>query len=195
MAKPAGPKRMRYLEIGFGKAERIARYARQKRSKKRVFRGIDLKKRTGLLVPTRQHNVKLMFGDAAKRMKKLPANSFDVIAMDFAEVLKKKATDTTVGEDKGIVRVRGQYVEAIPGFFAQAKRVLQNNGRIFITMPLSEIVEIESMLRKAGFAEIRHAEVPEKNKNNTYEMRKHFEYAETEYIAMPYLVSAVKRSN
>ena len=190
-AKKPRPKGMRFLDIGFGKAERIASYARRPRSKNRFFMGIETKKRKGVRVPSRQHNVKLVIGDAVKRMKRLKPKSFNVINIDFVPFLRKEAVGVTGLQ----TRIEARYVEAMPGLLKEARRVLPEGGRFYITVPFSDALETKVMMEKAGFKQTRADEVPESKMNTTDEMRKHFEYAETDITAMPWRVVGIKRSN
>tara|TARA_Y100000310_G_scaffold327497_2_gene393966 strand:- start:1127 stop:1726 length:600 start_codon:yes stop_codon:yes gene_type:complete len=190
-AKKPRPKGMRFLDIGFGKAERIASYARRPRSKNRFFMGIEAKKRKGVRVPSRQHNVKLVIGDAVKRMKRLKPKSFNVINIDFVPFLRKEAVGVTGLQ----TRIEARYVEAMPGLLKEARRVLPEGGRFYITVPFSDALETKVMMEKAGFKQTRADEVPESKMNTTDEMRKHFEYAETDITAMPWRVVGIKRSN
>ncbi len=184
-------KRLRMLDIGHGEAQRIARYARRARSKNRFFYGME-KERQFTFVPSRQHNVKLMIGDAEAKLRKLPSRSLDVVNMDFFDLTE--ASSKIDGFTKqGMPKIRVSTKVLFPTLLKEVKRVLDKNGRLFLTVQAGAVGDIDALLGNHDFIETRFFDVPENQKNATTEMRKHFELAKTKPSARPVRFIAVKR--
>lgn len=190
--KASQPKRLKLLDIGFGNAQRIAKYAKRVRSAKRFFYGIEKEKQL-TLVPARQHNVKLMIGDAQKKVDKLPSKSLDIINMDFFPLTK--INSKVVGGNMHGLIFNHEVVEVYPKLLASINRVLKKNGRLCLTVPAAAVGDVDAILYKNGFKEIYFYDVPASQKNFTSAMNGHFDLAKNDSSAIPCRVIAVKRES
>jgi len=185
------PKTLRFLDIGFGSAARIARYARKPRSKNRLFYGIESEKQR-TLVSSRQKNVKLMFGKAEERLKKIPSNSLHVVNMDFFPLTTQEGVVNGFTK-QGIPRIELHTRVLFPKLMGEVWRVLKKNGRVCITVPAGAVGEMDIVLFQNGFKESSFTDVPKTQRDATPDMRGHFDLAKTHPDAIPVRMIAVKR--
>jgi SAM-dependent methyltransferase len=181
--------RLRFLDIGFGNAKRIAACAARPRSSERLFLGIDadpdLKKKLQTLASRK--NVRLDFAHARAGLAKIPAGSLHVVNMDFPTVIAEMEA-RLIQYKKPVI-----FLHEFPELLIGAKRVLRRNGRLYVTAPLGGVEPIKAYLQVAGFSEIRHWKLSEKEKNVTASTAEHFRMAKKDPLSTPFRISCVKR--
>ena len=185
------PKSFRFLDVGFGNAERIANYARKKRSKLRLFYGVEQEKQR-TLVPSRQKNVKLMYGDVQAKLKKMPSNSLNAVNMDFFPLTAQRIRPNGFTA-QGLPRFEATTQVLFPKLMGEIRRVLGKNGRLYLTVPAGAVSEMDAILYENGFKEMHFFNVPESQKNATQAMREHFKLAQTDPSARPVRMVVAKR--
>ena len=176
------------LDIGFGGAERIRKLA-EKKKRNRMIYGIENEKQYGVM-PSRQRSIKLMFGDASKRIKNLPSSTFSLVSMDFfplTDIRREAEIKSTTRID-----VRETSVNKFPTLLKDVRRILKPHGRFVITVPGGAVSSMDTVLFANGFRRISFKDVSASEKNSTASMKAHFEMAKTDRGAQPCRIIAVK---
>ncbi len=160
-AKP-GQSKFTLVDLGFGDAGFLKNIASKVKGREKRFLGIERTEQGQKGVVTRQHNLKLVFGGALKKLRKLQANSVGFITMNFLvdalvpRIMRLEKTE--------IPLVRGQMVKEI---MHEAHRVLGQNGRIVITEYKSRLGAVMDAVTGQGFGVLVFGPVPENPKTTT----------------------------
>jgi len=137
------------LDVGFEDAQKLVSFARKKSHRNKRFMGVEWTKQENLR--TRYHNLKLTYGDALSKLKRLPAASVKIITADFL------FTEFKIGgkesSDFGWRRasVETAYEKQRVNVMKQVARVLLPNGRFIVTEYAENASITVRLLKDAGF--------------------------------------------
>lgn len=167
----------RVLELGFGDAKRISHLART--HKNIQFLGIELKKGKGFQM--RQHNLKLSFGDALKKIKRLPSKSCDVAYLDAFDL-------EPIGAEKaqyGFFAHSDLFVKRFSNFLKDIRRVLLDNGRLHYSLSYGALKEFNLCLKNSGFKITQIGTIPKSRSKTTTDLECAFKKIEQEISKNP----------
>jgi len=135
------------LDFGFEDAKGLAYFASKRRHKNKKFMGIGWTKQKGLI--TRRRNLKLVWGDALSKARRIPSESVKIVTSDFLfSEFKVGGADLTA---------LGRFFEEVTQkmrieLAKQINRILVPNGRFVVTEYNQNIPPMQSVLAAAGFS-------------------------------------------
>ncbi|MBI2529747.1 MAG: hypothetical protein HYW05_01215 [Candidatus Diapherotrites archaeon] len=138
------------LDLGFEDAKGLTYFASKRQHKNKKFMGIEWTKQKGLM--TRRHNLKLVWGDALNKLRRLPSESVKIITADFL------FTEFKVGGfDPSVLGWRSTFFEKEfqnqrIEVAKQIKRILVPNGRFVITEYNDNLRPTQEILNASGFS-------------------------------------------
>lgn len=142
-------KRVSVLDLGFEDAKKLKDLAKKKQHAKKKFLGVEWEKRQKF--QTRFHNLKLTYGDALSKLKRLPSGSVNVITADFFfSEFKIKGKEIS---DHASLRkqLAEKYKKQKEATLREVLRVLPKNGRFFVLEYGRDLDKTIDFLNRNGF--------------------------------------------
>ena len=141
------PGRIHVLDLGFEDAQRLRELAQRHPEKK--FLGVEWTKGKG--VQTRRHNLKLVWGDALNKLRRLPTGSVNVATMDFLLTefkIKGHELHEFGWKQQALAPL---FMDRRLKLLRELRRVLVPNGRLFINEYKGNLPCVTGLLNDAGF--------------------------------------------
>ncbi len=142
-------KKINMLDIGFEDAQKLISFASKRRHKNKKFLGIEWAKSN---LNTRYNNLKLIFGNAISKLRRMEQGSVKVVTADFLftefKINGKESSDVSLR--KNILVEKKFDVERL-ALMKEVRRVLKSNGRFFVTEYSVNSQLTIDLLKKAGF--------------------------------------------
>jgi len=175
LKKKSRNKLISVLDLGFEDAQRLNALALRHPEKR--FMGIEVTKAKGVV--TRRHNLKLIWGDALRKLKRLRSQSVKIVTADFlfSEMKVGNISETRKLELLGMLGIRpteenmGEYHKKRKQIAEQVKRVLIPNGRFVVVGYRADLKLTEEILRDSGFT-YKVFPVPESEMGKTKFLKK-----------------------
>lgn len=142
-------KRVSVLDLGFEDAKKLKEIAKKKQHAKKKFLGVEWTKREKF--NTRFHNLKLTYGDALSKLRRLPNGSINVITADFF-FSEFKVNGRELSEHASLRKeVSEKYKKQKEATLKEISRVLPKNGRFFVLEYGADLEKTISFLNQNGF--------------------------------------------
>jgi hypothetical protein len=142
-------KRVSVFDLGFEDAKKLRELAKKKQHAKKKFLGVEWVKREKL--NTRFHNLKLTYGDALSKLKRMAPSSVNVITADFFfsefKINGKEISDHSSLRKK----LNDKYQKRKIDTLKEVKRVLLPNGRFFVIEYGLDLEKTVALLTQNGF--------------------------------------------
>ncbi|MGI6589789.1 MAG: hypothetical protein ACOX1V_03970 [Candidatus Iainarchaeum sp.] len=150
------------LDIGFEDAKKIKELA--KKHPKKKFMGVEWVKKSKL--QTRTHNLKLTYGDALSKLRRLPSASVNIITADFFfSEFKIKGRELSAFSLRK--EMSEKFAKRKADTLKQVSRVLAKNGRFFVLEYGADLEKTISLLNNNGFVCTKKP-VPKNQMDRTY---------------------------
>ena len=142
-------KRVSVLDLGFEDAKKLKELAKKKQHAKKKFLGVEWEKRHKF--QTRFHNLKLTYGDALSKLRRLPNGSVNVITADFF-FSEFKMNGRELSEHSSLRKEMSEkYIKRKEATLKEVSRVLPKNGRFFVLEYGVDLEKTISFLNNNGF--------------------------------------------
>lgn len=142
-------RRVSLLDLGFEDAKKLRELAKKKQHAKKKFLGVEWVKREKF--NTRTHNLKLIYGDALSKLRRLPPSSVNVITADFF-FSEFKIKGREISTHASLRKVHdAKYNKQKAETVKQVSRVLRKNGRFFVLEYGVDLEKTISFLNSNGF--------------------------------------------
>jgi ubiquinone/menaquinone biosynthesis C-methylase UbiE len=142
-------RRVSVLDLGFEDAKKLKELAKKKQHAKKKFLGVEWVKQQKLA--TRTHNLKLTYGDALSKLRRLPPASVNVITADFFFSEFKIEGNELGGKDASRY-MQEKFKKRRNEILKQVTRVLAPKGRFFVIEYGLYLDRTMAMLSEAGFS-------------------------------------------
>lgn len=142
-------KRVSVLDLGFEDAKKLKELAKKKQHAKKRFLGVEWEKRHKF--QTRFHNLKLTYGDALSKLRRLPTASVNVITADFF-FSEFKVNGKEISDHASLRKeLSEKYKKRKEATLKEVSRVLPKNGRFFVLEYGSDLEKTINFLSQNGF--------------------------------------------
>ncbi len=142
-------RRVSVLDLGFEDAKKLRELAKKKQHVKKKFLGVEWEKKQKL--QTRFHNLKLTYGDALSKLKRLPNESVNIITADFF-FSEFKVNGKEISDHASLRKeLSEKYKKRKEATLKEVSRVLPKNGRFFVLEYGVDLEKTISFLNQNGF--------------------------------------------
>lgn len=142
-------KRVSVLDLGFEDAKKLKELAKKKQHAKKKFLGVEWEKRHKF--QTRFKNLKLTYGDALSKLRRLPSGSVNIITADFF-FSEFKINGKEISDHASLRKqLSEKYKKQKEATLKEVSRVLPKNGRFFVLEYGLDLEKTISFLNQNGF--------------------------------------------
>tara|TARA_Y100000310_G_C20702557_1_gene831271 strand:+ start:8415 stop:8990 length:576 start_codon:yes stop_codon:yes gene_type:complete len=161
------------LDVGFDDAKRINALARKHPGKR--FMGIEVTKQKGIV--TRQHNLKLVYGDAIQKLQNLPNEHVKIVTADF--MFSEFKVGGKIQDELPLpASISDEFFhDQRKKVLSQCMRVLLPHGKLVIVEYNESLRSVLTILDELGL-KYSVREVPSKDKSKTKFLKFILDYLE-----------------